>query len=213
MAEINAEPGSEFIRFSNGRTLKLGDEQGGSRDEVWRVQIKHTIKKHLDKELQVRARGIKVLSLFFVDRVANYRDYDGSGQPIKGKFAEVFEAELALLAQDARYRELEWLQQPIEKLHNGYFAQDKKGILRDTRGDTQADDEVYNLIMREKEQLLSMEEPLRFIFSHSASARGLGQPERLPDLHAQRDAECREEAAGDWARPAPACRPERAAGL
>ena len=176
VAEISAEPGSEFIRFSNGRTLKLGGEQGGLRDDVWRAQIKHTIKKHLDKELQVRARGIKVLSLFFIDRVANYRDYDGSGQPIAGKFAEAFEAELAALAKDARYRELEWLQQPIKKLHNGYFAQDKKGILKDTRGDTQADDEVYNLIMKEKEQLLSMDEPLRFIFSHSALREGWDNP-------------------------------------
>jgi len=176
VAEINAEPGSEFIRFSNGRTLKLGDEQGGQRDDVWRVQIKHTIKKHLDKELQVRSRGIKVLSLFFIDRVANYRDYDGSGQPIKGKFAQVFEAELATLAKDTRYRELEWLQQPVEKLHNGYFAQDKKGILTDTRGDTQADNEVYNLIMKEKERLLSLDEPLRFIFSHSALREGWDNP-------------------------------------
>jgi type III restriction enzyme len=176
VAEINAEPGSEFIRFSNGRTLKLGDEQGGLRDDVWRVQIKHTIKKHLDKELQLRARGIKVLSLFFVDRVANYRDYDGSGQPVQGKFAELFEAELAALAQDERYRELAWLHGPVEKLHNGYFAQDKKGVLKDTRGDTQADDEVYNLIMKEKERLLSMEEPLRFIFSHSALREGWDNP-------------------------------------
>jgi type III restriction enzyme len=176
VAEINAEPGSEFIRFSNGRTLKPGDEQGGLRGEVWRVQIKHTIKKHLDKELQVRARGIKVLSLFFIDRVANYRDYDGAGGPIKGKFAEVFEAELLALSKDDRYRELEWLQQPIEKLHNGYFAQDKRGIVKDTRGDTQADDEVYNLIMKEKERLLSMDEPLRFIFSHSALREGWDNP-------------------------------------
>jgi type III restriction enzyme len=176
VAELNAEPGSEFIRFSNGRTLKLGDEQGGLRDDVWRVQIKHTIKKHLEKELQVRARGIKVLSLLFIDRVANYRDYDASGQPGKGKFAEVFEAELAALAKDARYCELEWLQQPIKRLHDGYFAQDRKGILKDTRGDTQADDEVYNLIMKDKERLLSMEEPLRFIFSHSALREGWDNP-------------------------------------
>jgi restriction endonuclease len=95
---------------------------------------------------------------FELKRVANYRDYDGSGQPVKGKFAELFEAELAALAKDERYRELEWLKQPMDKLHNGYFAQDKKGVLKDTRGDTQADDEVYNLIMKEKERLLSMDE-------------------------------------------------------
>ena len=176
VAEISAEPGNEFIRFNNGRTLRAGDEQGGLRDDVWRVQIRHTIKKHLDKELQVRARGIKVLSLFFIDRVANYRDYDASGQAVKGKFAEVFEAELMALAKDERYRELTWLKEPMEKLHNGYFAADKKGILKDTRGDTQADDEVYNLIMKDKERLLAMDEPLRFIFSHSALREGWDNP-------------------------------------
>ncbi len=176
VTEINAEPGNEYLRFSNGRTLRLGEEIGGLRDDVWRVQIKHTIKKHLEKELQVRARGIKVLSLFFIDRVANYRDYGADGQPAKGKFAEVFEATLEELAKDERYRELPWLKESVERLHNGYFAQDKKGVLKDTRGDTQADDEVYNLIMKDKEQLLSLDEPLRFIFSHSALREGWDNP-------------------------------------
>ena len=71
VAEINAEPGNEFLRFNNGRVLRLGEEIGGMRDDVWRVQIKHTVKRHLEKELQSRVRGIKVLSLFFIDRVAN----------------------------------------------------------------------------------------------------------------------------------------------
>ena len=176
VAEINAEPGNEFIRFSNGRTLRLGEETGGLREDVWRVQIKHTVKKHLDKELQVRARGLKVLSLFFIDRVANYRDYGADGQPVKGKFTETFEATLAELAKGERYRELEWLKEPVERLHNGYFAQDRKGVLKDTRGDTQADDEVYNLIMKDKERLLSLDEPLRFIFSHSALREGWDNP-------------------------------------
>jgi type III restriction enzyme len=183
VSEINAEPGSEYLRFSNGRTLRLGEEIGGMREDVWRVQIKHTVKKHLDKELQVRARGIKVLSLFFVDRVANYRDYGTDGQPVKGKFAETFEAILAEFARDERYRELTWLKEPIERLHNGYFAADKRKvagntveILKDTRGDTQADDEVYNLIMKDKERLLSLDEPLRFIFSHSALREGWDSP-------------------------------------
>ena len=176
VVEINAEPGSEFIRFNNGRTLRLGEEIGGMREDVWRSQIKHTIKRHLDKELQLRERGIKVLSLFFVDRVANYRDYDGAGQSVKGKFAQAFEEELTALAQEERYRELAWLKESMDKLHNGYFAQDKKGVLKDTKGDTQADDEVYNLIMREKERLLSIDEPLRFIFSHSALREGWDNP-------------------------------------
>ena len=176
VAEINAEPGNEFLRFNNGRVLRLGEEMGGMQGDVWRVQIKHTLKRHLEKDLQSRARGVKVLSLFFIDRVANYRDYDNAGKPIKGKFAELFEAELAELAKDNRYKELDWLKLPVEKLHNGYFAQDRKGVLKDTRGDTQADDEVYNLIMKDKERLLSLEEPLRFIFSHSALREGWDNP-------------------------------------
>ena len=171
-----AEPGNEFIRFANGKTLRLGEEMGGMRDDIWRTQIKHTIKRHLEKELQLKERGIKVLSLFFIDRVSNYRDYDASGQSVKGKFAEAFEAELALLSKDERYAGLEWLKGPAEALHNGYFAQDKKGVLKDTRGDTQADDEVYNLIMKDKERLLSTDEPLRFIFSHSALREGWDNP-------------------------------------
>lgn len=154
----------------------MGEETGGLREDVWRAQIKHTIKRHLEKELQVCARGIKVLTLFFIDRVANYRHYDEAGQPLKGKFAKVFEAELTELTKDERYRVLPWRKEPLEKLHNGYFAQDKKGVLKDTRGDTQADDEAYNLIMKEKERLLSVDEPLRFIFSHSALREGWDNP-------------------------------------
>lgn len=183
VTEINAEPGNEYIRFGNGRTLRQGEEIGAMRDDVWRTQIKHTIKRHLDKELQVQARGIKVLSLFFIDRVANYRDYDSAGQPVKGKFADAFEAELSGLAKEPQYRDLVWLKEPINRLHNGYFAADKKKVggkvvefLKDTRGDTQADDEVYNLIMKEKERLLSLDEPLRFIFSHSALREGWDNP-------------------------------------
>jgi type III restriction enzyme len=176
VAEINAEPGNEYLRFSNGRTLRLGEQIGGLREDVWRMQIKHTVKKHLEKELHVRARGLKVLSLFFIDRVANYRDHGTDGKLAKGKFAEAFEAALSGFAKDERYQSLEWLKEPVDRLHNGYFAQDRKGVLKDTRGDTQADDEVYNLIMKDKERLLSLDEPLRFIFSHSALREGWDNP-------------------------------------
>lgn len=176
VAEINAEPDAEFIRFTNGLTMRIGQEVGGMRDDVWRVQIRHTVKKHLDKELQLHNRGIKVLSLFFIDRVASYRDYDASGKPIKGKFAQWFEEELAALAKEPRYAVLDWTKPPFDKLHNGYFAQDRKGVFKDTKGDTQADDDVYNLIMKDKEQLLSIDEPLRFIFSHSALREGWDNP-------------------------------------
>ncbi|ADJ26888.1 Type III site-specific deoxyribonuclease [Dehalogenimonas lykanthroporepellens BL-DC-9] len=176
VAEIWGEPGNEYIRFNNGKVLRLGEEMGGLRDDVWRTQIKHTIKKHLDKEVQLRGRGIKVLSLFFIDRVANYRDYDQSGQPVAGKFARAFEEEFKALAELEHYKDLDSIKYPIAQLHNGYFAQDRKGILKDTRGDTQADDQVYNLIMKDKERLLSGEEPLRFIFSHSALREGWDNP-------------------------------------
>lgn len=176
VAEIYAEPGNAFIRFNNGRELREGDEIGGLRDDVWRTQIRKTLERHLQKELQVRERGIKVLSLFFIDRVANYRDYGEDGHPTQGKFAKAFEETLAELKKGAQYSSLDWLCEPVEKLHNGYFAQDKKGILKDTTGSTQADDEVYNLIMKDKERLLSMDEPLRFIFSHSALREGWDNP-------------------------------------
>lgn len=176
IAEINAEPGSEYIRLSNGKTLKLGQEIGGIRDDIWKVQIRHTVKKHLEKELQVQARGIKVLSLFFIDRVANYRDYDSDGKPVAGKFAHAFVEAFKELSREDRFKDIPWIKESIEKLHNGYFAQDKKGALKDTNGSTQADDDVYNLIMKDKERLLSIDEPLRFIFSHSALREGWDNP-------------------------------------
>lgn len=178
VAEINAEPGNEYIRFSNGRTLRQGEEMGAMRDDVWHAQIKHTIKLHLEKELQVRGRGIKVLSLFFIDRVANYRDYDESGQRVDGKFSLAFEEVLAELARDERYRELPWLKEPVKNLHDGYFARDKRGVFKESREgkDTEADERAYELIMRKKEELLSLDEPLRFIFSHSALREGWDNP-------------------------------------
>ena len=168
--------GNEFIRFNDGRVLRQGEEIGGLRDDIWKIQIRVTIKQHLEKELRLKGRGIKVLSLFFIDRVANYRDYDESGNQIMGKFALEFEELFKELSKDSRYKEITWLKEPLDRIHNGYFAQDKKGIVKDTRGDTQADDDVYNLIMKDKEKLLSIEEPLRFIFSHSALREGWDNP-------------------------------------
>lgn len=175
VTEISALPGHEYIEFSQRGRLNLGAEIGTVREEVWRAQIAHTVKQHLDKELEVRDRGIKVLSLFFVDRVANYREYAEDGTTRPGKYAETFERELASLAARPQYKALDWLRLDPSRLHNGYFAQDKRGY-KDTRGDTQADDEVYNLIMRDKEKLLTLDEPLRFIFSHSALREGWDNP-------------------------------------
>jgi type III restriction enzyme len=174
ISEICAEPGNEYIQFNNDRIIKLGQEQGGNRDDVMKSQIKNTICRHLEKELQLKDKGIKVLSLFFIDRVANYRSYDDNGQPVKGKFALWFEELYIELIKSERYKEL--LPFPLEKLHDGYFSQDKKGILKDTSGNTQADEDVYNKIMKNKEQLLSIEEPLRFIFSHTALREGWDNP-------------------------------------
>jgi len=171
--DISAEPGNEFIDFNAGR-LYLGQERGGVREDLVEIQIRNTIKKHLDKELQLRGKGIKVLSLFFIDRVANYRNFTEDGKVEKGKFALLFEKHYKDLVTLPQYKELDT--QSVEKIHDGYFSQDKKGIFKDTNGTTQADDDTYSKIMRNKEQLLSLEEPLKFIFSHSALREGWDNP-------------------------------------
>jgi type III restriction enzyme len=172
VSEIYAEPGQEFIRFTNGRTMRPGDEIGGVQPDLWRIQIRRTIEQHLMKDVSVIGRGIKVLSLFFIDRVANYRTEDGGA----GHFAKAFEEELATLAKEDRFKAIPWLKEPIGKLHDGYFSQDKRGVYKDTSGSTQADDTTYELIMQKKEELLSMDTPLRFIFSHSALREGWDNP-------------------------------------
>jgi type III restriction enzyme len=178
VAEINAEPGREYVRFANGKQLPKGGESGGVRDDVWRAQIKHTVKRHLDTELLLQEQGIKVLSLFFIDKVANYRHYTDDGQPAPGKFASAFEEVLEEFAALPVYQPLSWLQEPVDRLHDGYFAQDKAGGYKDSReGRSSTDDEgAYNLIMKDKERLLSLNEPLRFIFSHSALREGWDNP-------------------------------------
>ena len=172
--EINAEPGNEYISFTNGKTLSLGQIQGGLTDDIMKVQVRNAIQEHLEKELKVKDKGIKVLSLFFIGRVANYRSYNEQGNPVKGKIALWFEKYFNELIQKPRYKDL--LKFPLEKLHDGYFAADKKGILKDTSGNTLADEDVYNKIMKNKEQLLSLVEPLRFIFSHSTLREGWDNP-------------------------------------
>lgn len=175
VVEINADPDNKYVQFV-GRRLREGEMIGGARPDVWRVQIKETVRRHLDKELQVQARGIKVLSLFFIDRVANYRLH-GEADP-RGPFAKEIEQILAEFGKDERYRGLGWLREPVEKLHNGYFAQDKRGGPKDSREgrDTKDDEAAYDLIMKDKERLLSVDEPLRFLFSHSALREGWDNP-------------------------------------
>lgn len=171
--DISAEAGNEYIDFNVGRLFK-GQERGGIKDDLMDIQIRNTIKKHLDKELQVRSQGIKVLSLFFIDKVSNYRSYDESGSAVKGKFATAFEQHYESLIKLPQYKELNKYE--VSQIHNGYFSQDKKGVFKDTNGNTQADDDTYSLIMKDKERLLSIEEPLKFIFSHSALREGWDNP-------------------------------------
>lgn len=171
--DISAEPGNEYIDFTVDRLYK-GQERGGIKEDLMDIQIRNTIKKHLDKELQLKGQGIKVLSLFFIDRVANYRSYDENGSAIRGKFAMAFEEHYTELSKLPQYKEL--ATHPVEQIHNGYFSQDRKGIVKDTSGNTQADDDTYSLIMKDKEKLLSLEEPLKFIFSHSALREGWDNP-------------------------------------
>ena len=163
-----------FVSFSNNEVLCQGQQQGGLNDEIMKFQIRRTIEEHLNKELKLNKQGIKVLSLFFIDRVANYRSYDAQGMPVEGKFAVWFEEIYNELIAKPIYQPLN--KYPIEKIHNGYFSPDKKGQLKDTSGETQADDNTYNLIMKDKETLLDINNPLRFIFSHTALREGWDNP-------------------------------------
>lgn len=174
VTNISAEPGLERIEFNSGRMIRLGQEEGGLSEDVMKAQIRETIERHLQKELKMRDKGVKVLSLFFIDRVSNYRTYADDGTPQKGRIAQWFEESFAELIAKPLYKGV--LTHPLEDLHDGYFSQDKKGVVKDTRGDSKDDEDTYNLIMRDKERLLSPEVPLRFIFTHSALKEGWDNP-------------------------------------
>ncbi len=171
---INFEAGAEYVRFSNGVRLKLGQALGGMDQDLLRLQVRATVELHLKKEREVRDKGIKVLSLFFVDVVANYRVYNDDGTTSLGKLGVWFEEAYAELTAQEDYRGL--LTDPVEKVHNGYFSKDKKGGYKDTSGGTKDDEDTYGLIMRDKERLLDHNEPLRFIFSHTALREGWDNP-------------------------------------
>lgn len=168
---INAQAGS--VEFSGGLVLRDGQTQGGLTDEILKFQIDRAVKWHFEKEKKLRARGIKVLSLFFIDKVSSYREYDADGNGRPGRFALWFEEIYNRYASMPDYRDL--LPFAAQDVHNGYFSQDK-GKFRDTNGTTKADNDTYSLIMKDKERLLSAEEPLRFIFSHSALREGWDNP-------------------------------------
>ncbi|KAA3600829.1 MAG: DEAD/DEAH box helicase [Calditrichaeota bacterium] len=165
---------NDCISLSNGNILYKGESQGGLTEEVMKFQIRKTVEEHLKKEKRLNKKGIKVLSLFFIDKVANYRQYDSAGNSVKGKFADWFEEIYQEFITKLAYKELDKFR--VDKVHNGYFSQDKKGKLKDTSGVTKADDDTYSLIMKDKEKLLNLGNSLRFIFSHSALREGWDNP-------------------------------------
>lgn len=172
-------PGGEYV-------LQPGEEIGGvNPDDLKRLMIRRTIKEHLDKEMRFAAqkREVKVLSLFFIDSVEHYRQYDESGTAVKGKFALMFEEEYRKLAKQPDYQTLfEKIDLDIDadEVHNGYFSIDKKGGWTETAENNQTNrdnaERAYNLIMKEKEKLLSFDSRLKFIFSHSALKEGWDNP-------------------------------------
>lgn len=174
--DISWGENDEYIVI-NGETIWLNKAIGDIDDDIIkRFQIRKTIEEHLEKENRLNKKGIKVLSLFFIDKVANYRDYSKDGAIIPGKYATMFEEEYENLIKQERFKNNINRNISIGSTHNGYFAQDKKGKLKDTKGNTQADEDVYSLIMKDKERLLDMSNPLRFIFSHSALREGWDNP-------------------------------------
>lgn len=180
----------DSVEFMNGIKLYAGDVVGGiDEDQLRRIQIRETILSHLQKERQLFCKGIKVLSLFFIDEVANYREYDAANQPMNGKYATMFEEEYEdilsnwqlTLGEDDYLQYLKAI--PAAKTHAGYFSVDGKGKMINSkvrRKETTSDDVgAYELIMKNKELLLDRDpkkSPVRFIFSHSALREGWDNP-------------------------------------
>lgn len=189
IAEIfpgSATQPTAYVTFTNGVTLRKGDVVGDSNLlHLQRVQIRETIKAHFEKERQLFKKGIKCLSLFFIDEVAKYRQYDADDQTVKGVFQQIFEEEYARLVNeefhlwDEDYNEYLRRFAPYQT-HRGYFSIDKKGKMIDTKtkkgSDVSEEASEYDLILRDKERLLSFDEPTRFIFSHSALREGWDNP-------------------------------------
>ncbi len=186
VSDINAI--SDTLSFTNGVELSVGDASGDVNEAALRrIQIRETIKAHFDKEQALFAQGIKVLSLFFIDEVAKYRDYAQADE--KGEYARIFEEEYneylneVLELEETPYtRNLKGI--ATEKTHNGYFSIDKKSkrltdpeiVKRGENAGLSDDVDAYDLILKDKEKLLSFDEPTRFIFSHSALREGWDNP-------------------------------------
>lgn len=203
VGEINTAKGHEFmeLRYPGGEVFLRPGQAHGDVDAlaVQREMIRRTIREHLDKEKRLRPLGIKVLSLFFIDSVDRYRQYDGDGKPVKGVYAQIFEEEYRRAAKLPAYQSLFAeidLDSAAEEVHNGYFSIDKKGGWTDTAennaGNRENAERAYNLIMKEKEKLLSFDTPLKFIFSHSALKEGWDNPNvfqicTLRDIQTERE--------------------------
>ena len=203
VGEIHTAKGDEFmeLRYPGGEVFLKPGQAHGDVDAlaVQREMIRRTIREHLDKEKRLRPLGIKVLSLFFIDSVDRYRQYDADGKPVKGVYAQIFEEEYRraakLLAYQSLFAEID-LDSAAEEVHNGYFSIDKKGGWTDTAennaGTRENAERAYNLIMKEKEKLLSFDTPLKFIFSHSALKEGWDNPNvfqicTLRDIQTERE--------------------------
>ena len=187
IGEIRVAKDNEYmeLRYPGGEVFLKPGQAHGDVDNlaVQREMIRRTIREHLDKELRLRPQGIKVLSLFFIERVELYRKYDENGNAVKGEYARIFEEEYRRAAKLPEYNTLFQevdLSSTAEEVHNGYFSIDKKGGWTDTDENNQSSREnaerAYNLIMKEKEKLLGFETPLKFIFSHSALKEGWDNP-------------------------------------
>ncbi len=174
--EIDA--GEGYVTFANDVRVRIGQPHGGLTDTILRLQIEATVRRHFEKALRLHPMGIKVLSVFFIDRVANYRAYAEDGTVTKGKFAEWFEAIYEQYRQLPDFAGL--MPHEPDRVHNGYFSQDKSAVspfdtvTNKTKADAEAS--TFELIMRDKERLLDLNEPLAFIFSHSALREGWDNP-------------------------------------
>lgn len=178
---LNEFLSNDEIEFSGGRVLRVNQAQGGLVDDVMKFQIERTVAAHFAKLKNVQPIGVKVLSLFFIDKVANYRAFDEEGNRVAGKFEVWFEQAFNKYSSMPKYRGL--IPHAASEVHDGYFSGDKKGkgakaktVWVDTSGTVAKDDSTYQLIMKEKERLLSADEPLQFIFSHSALREGWDNP-------------------------------------
>lgn len=172
---ISFDPESGYIDFATGQSVSIGQSMGALDDAVMQAQVHETVREHLEKELRLKEQGIKVLSLFFIDKVSNYRVYHEDDTESLGKIGQWFEeAYRELTTKYARFKPL--AVDDISAIHDGYFSIDKKGRIKDTSGKTADDESTYDRIMKNKEKLLSFNDPLRFIFSHSALREGWDNP-------------------------------------